>query len=40
MVEYLWKAGHAFHEEGTPELERWVTERLVRVLQGKASAVV
>ena len=27
-LQYLWKAGKAFHKEGTPELEQWVLERL------------
>ena len=35
MLEYLWKAGHAFYTEQN-ETERWVKERLLRVLQGKA----
>lgn len=39
VLEYLWTAGHAFFPEGTPELEQYVTERLLRVLQGKASHV-
>ncbi len=39
MLEYLWKAAHAFHKDGTPEAERWVSERLLRILQGGASSV-
>jgi hypothetical protein len=39
-LQYLWKAGVAFHGEGTSELERWVLERLERVLDGKVSDVV
>jgi hypothetical protein len=38
-LEYLWKAGKAFHKEATPELEQWVLERLHNVLLGKASDV-
>ncbi|MGH2360295.1 MAG: ISKra4 family transposase, partial [bacterium] len=38
-LQYLWKAGKAFHKEGTPELEQWVLERLHNVLLGKASDV-
>jgi hypothetical protein len=38
-LEYLWKAGHALHAEGTPELEAWVLARLDLLLQGKASDV-
>lgn len=39
VLEYLWKAGLCFCKEGTPELERWVTERLMRVLEGHCSDV-
>jgi hypothetical protein len=36
VLEYLWKAGHSFEREGTPELEGWVLERLRGVLEGRA----
>jgi hypothetical protein len=36
VLEYLWKAAHCFEREGTPELERYVRERLYHVLDGKA----
>lgn len=39
-LEYLWKAGRAFHKESTPELEAWVLERLQRILEGEVSNVV
>jgi len=39
VIEYLWKAGHVLHKEGSRQLEEWVTERLHRVLDGKASRV-
>lgn len=39
VAEYVWKAGLAFHEEGTPDLEIWVRDRLVRILRGEAKAV-
>lgn len=39
-LQYLWKAGLAFHNEGTPELEDWVLERLHNILEGKVSDVV
>lgn len=39
-LQYLWKAGMAFHAEGTPVLENWVLERLERILEGKVSDVV
>lgn len=34
-LEYLWRAAHAFHAEGTDEIEAWVLDRLERVLEGK-----
>jgi len=36
----LWKAAHLFHKEGSREAEEFVRERLLRVLQGKASGVI
>jgi hypothetical protein len=39
VVEYLWKAGHALEAEGTAELEQWVLQRLLRILEGRASHV-
>lgn len=39
VIEYLWKAAHAFFAEGDPAAEKWVTERLLIVLHGRASAV-
>jgi len=36
VLQYLWKAGHCFEKEGTPELERYVLDRLYQVLDGKA----
>jgi len=39
VLEYVWKAGHALHKEGTPELETWVHERLLKILRGRASHV-
>ena len=38
-LQYLWKAGTAFENEGTPELENWVLERLLNILNGKVSDV-
>lgn len=34
-----WKAAFAFHKDGTPEAEAWVSERLLHVLRGKSSDV-
>jgi len=39
-LEYLWKAAHVFFNEGTPEIEAWVLERLERMLKGEISHVV
>lgn len=36
----LWRAAHVFHEEGSPQAEAFVRERLLRVLQGKAAGVI
>jgi hypothetical protein len=36
VIEYLWKAGRAFHPESSPELEEWVQYRIKKILQGKA----
>lgn len=38
-VEYLWKAGLSFYEEGSKELQVWVTERLLQVMRGRAAHV-
>jgi hypothetical protein len=37
-VEYLWDAAWAFHEEGDPNAEVWVQERLVDILLGNRRA--
>jgi hypothetical protein len=39
VLEYLWDAARAFHTEGDPNAEVWVSERLVDVLLGKSSQV-
>lgn len=39
VIEYLWKAATVFCKEGTPEIEAWVLERLLRILNGQASQV-
>jgi len=36
VIEYLWKAGRAFHPESGSALEKWVRHRLLGVLEGKA----
>ncbi|MCW5969335.1 MAG: ISKra4 family transposase [Blastocatellales bacterium] len=39
VLEYLWDAARAFHPEGDPNAEVWVSERLVDVLLGKSAQV-
>ena len=39
VLEYLWKAGHALAAEGSEALEKWVLQRLGRVLEGRAAQV-
>jgi len=39
VMEYLWKAGRAFHPEAGEELETWVRIRLLETLRGKAGYV-
>jgi len=39
VSQYLWSAGFAFNPEGSPELETWVSQRLLAILRGHASNV-
>lgn len=39
VIEYLWKAVRVFYEEGNKASEKWVSKRLLKILQGKASLV-
>ena len=39
VLEYLWRAGLSFNDEASPELQDWVEERLLRVLEGHARDV-
>ena len=39
VIEYLWKAAWCLHEKADPAAEKWVTERLRRVLEGEVSTV-
>ena len=39
VLGYLWDAGKALHDGSSPELDKWVYERLKRILEGKASDV-
>lgn len=38
-IEYLWKAAWAIFAEGDRAAERWVDERVRRLLEGKASSI-
>jgi len=38
-LEYLWTAAWCFFEEGDRAAEKWVTERAVRILEGRSSDV-
>ena len=40
MTPRLWQAAHVFYPEGSPEAEAFARARIVRVLQGKVTAVV
>jgi hypothetical protein len=39
VAEYVWKAAHAFHPAGSPELECWAWTRVRGILEGKATTV-
>lgn len=39
VLDYVWKAAWAFHSEGSSEAEKWVDERLLEILRGRASWV-
>lgn len=39
VIEYLWRAARVLHEETSPQTERWVSERLLHILEGRSSAV-
>lgn len=40
VLSYLWKAAHAFEEEGSEEARLWVRERLRKILEGKVTSVI
>jgi hypothetical protein len=37
VLEYLWKAAHCFHADGTKQAEAWVEQRLIGLLQGQTA---
>ena len=39
VVEYLWKAGWCFYQEGDPAIETWVAEQARDILDGHANRV-
>ena len=39
VSEYVWKAAHVFHSDDEAARKQWVTERLMGILDGKASHV-
>lgn len=39
VLGYLWDAARAFEKQSSPEAEKWVSERFLSVLRGKASDV-
>jgi hypothetical protein len=40
VLEYLWRAGHVFHAEGSEAAETWVRQRLFALLQGRSAGAV
>ena len=39
VVEYVWKAAHVFHREGSPDAAHWAWTRVQNILEGKARRV-
>ena len=39
VAERVWKAGLDFHREASPQLETWVSQRLLAILKGRAAHV-
>jgi hypothetical protein len=40
VMEYLWKAAHAFHAERSLEAEAWVRSHALMILRGQVSQVI
>jgi hypothetical protein len=40
VLEYLWSAAYAFHNDGTPEAEAWVEHQLVKLLDGRSGGEI
>jgi hypothetical protein len=39
VLEYVWGAAWSLYPKGSPKAEKWVTKRLLRILEGKAASV-
>jgi hypothetical protein len=39
VLEYLWKAAWEFFDKGAPEVEKRISERAIKILQGQCSQV-
>jgi hypothetical protein len=39
VLEYVWKAAYSLCAAGSKEAQHWVSERALKILQGKASSV-
>ena len=40
VLEKLWQAAYAFHDEGSPQAKEWVKVRALRILKGHVSQVI
>jgi hypothetical protein len=40
VLEYLWRAAHAFHADGTKEAQAWVECRLLALLNGRSGGQI
>lgn len=40
VLEYLWRAAYAFHQDGTSEAEAWVEHQLVKLLSGRSAGEI
>jgi hypothetical protein len=40
VLEYLWRAAHAFRQPGSREAETWVQQRLMWLLQGRSAGKI
>jgi len=39
VLEYLWKASRVFNTESSPEAQKWVADRFLKILKGRTSFV-